>query len=273
MERVSGVQSSARSDRSAPPAYENYISWRDVPFTGATDISIVIPAFNEQARIVPTIGAFMAYLAKSKLTWELIVSDDGSLDATRELIKILNHANIRIVEAPKNAGKGAAVRRGFAAARGRMVLFSDADNATPAEELDGLIACLEDGADLAIGSRSVEGAQVVNRSLLRRAFTLGLRGVVRVGLGVRVADTQCGFKLFTAEAAQRISRAQTLDGFSFDLEMLYLARRFGYHVAEVPVRWFDAPGSKVRPGREAIRFLSSVVKIRWNDVRGVYRQA
>lgn len=254
-------------------SYDAYVAWRDTPQTGEIDLSVVIPAYNEQDRIVPTIGAFAAHMARSGLTWELIVSDDGSRDATRPLIQILDHANVRTVEAPANAGKGAAVKRGFAAARGRMVLFSDADNATPADEVDGLIAQLLAGADVAIGSRAVDGADVVNRSLLRRTLTAGLRGVVRVGLGIGVADTQCGFKLFTADAAHRISRAQTLDGFSFDLEMLFLAERFEYVIAEVPVRWFDAPGSKVNPGREAIRFLQSIVRIRWNDLRGVYRNA
>jgi dolichyl-phosphate beta-glucosyltransferase len=258
---------------SAYPAYAAYAAWRDTPQTGPIDLSIVIPAYNEQARIVPTIGAFAAHLALSGLTWELIVSDDGSRDATRALIDLLDHANVRVVEAPANAGKGAAVKRGFAAARGRMVLFSDADNATPADELDGLIARLEAGADVAIGSRAADGADVVNRSLLRRTLTAGLRGVVRLGLGIGVADTQCGFKLFTAEAAHRISSAQTVDGFSFDLEMLHLAERFGYEIAEVPVRWFDAPGSKVQPGREAVRFVLSIVRIRLNAIQGVYRHA
>jgi dolichyl-phosphate beta-glucosyltransferase len=258
---------------SSTPAYAAYRAWRDSPNSGPIDLSIVIPAYNEQERIIPTIGAFAAHLAESGLSWELIVSDDGSRDATRALIDLIDHANVRVVEAPANAGKGAAVKRGFAAARGRMVLFSDADNATPARELDALIARLEAGADVVIGSRAAEGADVLNRSLLRRTMTAGLRGVVRVGLGIGVADTQCGFKLFTADAAHRISSAQTVEGFSFDLEMLHLAERFGYTIAEVPVRWFDAPGSKVDPGREAVRFVVSIGRIRLNAIRGVYRHA
>lgn len=256
-----------------PTAYAAYAHWRDTPNVGEIDLSIVIPAYNEQDRIIPTIGAFAAHLALSGLTWELIVSDDGSRDATRALIGLIDHANVRVVEAPANAGKGAAVRRGFAAARGKRVLFSDADNATPADEIDALLACLDAGADVAIGSRAAEGADVLNRSLLRRTMTAGLRGVVRVALGIGVSDTQCGFKLFTADAAHRISGAQTVDGFSFDLEMLHLAERFGYTIAEVPVRWFDAPGSKVRPGREAVRFVLSIARIRLNGMRGVYRHA
>lgn len=254
-------------------AYDAYAAWRDTPNSRPVELSVVVPAYNEQARIVPTIGAFAAHLAGSDLTWELIVSDDGSRDATRVLIDLLDHANVRVIQAPRNAGKGAAVRRGFTEARGRMVLFSDADNATPAQELDRLMAELAAGADVAIGSRAAAGADVSHRSLLRRSLTAGLRTTVRIGLGIGVADTQCRFKLFTAEAARRIGAAQTVDGFSFDLEMLHLAERFGYRIAEVPVRWFDAPGSTVRPGREALRFVGSILRIRLNALRGVYRNA
>lgn len=253
--------------------YATYATWRDTTEARAIDLTVVIPAYNETERIVPTIGAFAAHLADSDLAWELIVSDDGSTDATRDLIALLEHANIRLLEAPANAGKGAAVRRGFQAARGRMVLFSDADNATPAQELARLVAELDAGADVVIASRAAEGADVNNRSLARRTFTAGLRLIARVGLGVTVRDTQCGFKLFTAEAARRISAAQTIDGFSFDLEVLYLAERFGYRIAEVPVSWYDAPGSKVDARREIVRFLTSIARIRLNGLRGAYRDA
>lgn len=253
--------------------YATYAAWRDQSEARTLDLSVVIPAYNETQRIVPTIGAFAAHLAGTDLAWELIVSDDGSTDATRELIALLEHANVRVVEAPANAGKGAAVRRGFQAAQGRMVLFSDADNATPAQELPKLIDRLEAGADVVIASRAADGADVNNRSLLRRTMTASLRWIVKLGLGVGVEDTQCGFKLFTAAAARRISAAQTIEGFAFDLEVLHLARRFGYTVAEVPVAWFDAPGSKVDPAKEAVRFITSIVRIRLNGLKGVYRHA
>ncbi|MBH0009615.1 dolichyl-phosphate beta-glucosyltransferase [Salinibacterium sp. SWN1162] len=255
------------------PTYAAYAQWRDVVCEGELDVSVVIPAYNEQERIIPTIGAFAAEMARLGLKWELIISDDGSSDATRTLVGLMGHANVRLVEAPANAGKGAAVRRGFTAARGRMVLFSDADNATPVQELEGLIARIEAGADVAIGSRAADGADVGERSLLRRAMSAGLRTVVRVGLGIGVEDTQCGFKLFTLNAAHRISHAQTVEGFSFDLEVLHLAERFDYSIAEVPVRWYDVPGSKVRPVRDALRFFSSIARIRLNGIRGVYKNA
>jgi len=253
--------------------YENYEKWRDAPEERSVDLSVVIPAYNERERIVPTIGAFAAHLAGIGLAWELIVSDDGSTDGTVDLVWSLGLANVRVLTAPSNQGKGAAVRRGVASARGRTILFADADCSTPAAELDYLLAELALGADVAIGSRAAAGADVANRSVLRRVLTRGLNTVVRVGLAVPLEDTQCGFKMFTAEAAQRLFRAQTVDGFSFDLEILYLARRVGMRVAEVPVRWYDAPGSKVNARKEVVRFLQSIFQIRFNSLRGVYSNA
>ncbi|MBA8815000.1 dolichyl-phosphate beta-glucosyltransferase [Microbacterium halimionae] len=257
----------------ADVSYSAYQAWRDRAEVRPLDLSVVIPAYNEEDRIVPTIAAFAAHLSASDLAWELIVADDGSTDTTVSLIEMLDHANIRVLVAERNGGKGAAVRRGLEAARGRLILFSDADNATPAQEIDALISSVRAGADVAIGSRAADGADVKNRSILRRTLTAGLKQVVRFGLGVGVRDTQCGFKLFTADAARRISSAQTVSGFSFDLEILHLAERFGYRIAEVPVRWFDAPGSKVDARKEIVRFIASIARIRLNDVRGVYRNA
>ncbi|MFV0373683.1 dolichyl-phosphate beta-glucosyltransferase [Microbacterium sp.] len=253
--------------------YERYLHWRDRQIVGDIDLTVVLPTYNEARRVVPTIAAFAACLSETELDWELIVADDGSTDATREIVRQLGHANIWVSPAPRNAGKGDAVRRGLTAARGAAVLFADADNATPAAEIHALLAELSQGADIVIGSRAAAGADVRHRSPLRRLMTAGLRTVVRVGLGLGVRDTQCGFKLFTAEAAHRIAAAQTIPGFAFDLEELYLARRFGYRVVEVPVTWFDAPGSTVSPIAEAARFVRSIIRIRWNGMRGVYRYA
>lgn len=255
------------------PSYAACVAWRETPNSRPVDLSVVIPAFNEQARIIPTIAAWVAHLAPRDLCWEIVVSDDGSTDATTALIELIGHVNVRLVRAPKNAGKGAAVHRGFSEARGRMVLFCDADNATPVQEIDGLIARLRAGADVAVGSRAAHGADVNNRSVLRSAMTTGLRRLVSLGLGIAVTDTQCGFKLFTADAARRVCAVHTIDGFAFDLEMLYLAERLGLTVAEVPVRWYDAPGSTVRPLQEAVRFLASIVRIRMNAARGLYAHA
>ncbi|MDH3517328.1 MAG: glycosyltransferase family 2 protein [Acidimicrobiia bacterium] len=239
----------------------------------ALRLSVVIPAYNEKQRIVPTIGAFTAQLAAAGVPWELIIADDGSTDETVALVEMLQAQNVRVLSTGQNGGKGSAVRRGVDAAGGELILFADADCSTPVAELAALTAAIEAGADLAVGSRSALGAEVEHRSALRRLLTFGLRAIVRVGLGIPVDDTQCGFKLFRREVAKELFAAQTIDGFSFDLEILFLAARRRLQIAEVPVRWFDAPGSKVDTRREIVRFLRSVVQIRWNALRGVYSHA
>jgi dolichyl-phosphate beta-glucosyltransferase len=160
------------------------------------------------------------------------------------------------------------------AARGAYVLFDDADNSTPIEELEKLLRKLDaEGFDVAVGSRAADGAEEAHRTPLRRLLSAGLRWTVRNIFRIGVRDTQCGFKLFTHEAVQHLYGAQTIDGFSFDLEILYLASKFGYKVAEVPVRWIDAPGSKVDTTKEVQRFLRDLLKIKLNDVRGIYAHA
>lgn len=239
----------------------------------APRLSVVIPAYNEKQRIVPTIGAFTAQLASTGVPWELIIADDGSTDETVALVEMLQAENVRVLSTGRNGGKGAAVRRGVDVAGGELILFADADCSTPVDELAALTAAIEAGADLAVGSRSALGAEVEHRSALRRLLTFGLRAIVRVGLRIPVDDTQCGFKLFRKDVAKELFAAQTIDGFSFDLEILFLAARRRLRIAEVPVRWFDAPGSKVDTRREVVRFLRSVVQIRWNALRGVYSHA
>jgi dolichyl-phosphate beta-glucosyltransferase len=253
--------------------YDIYRRWRDHRDHRRPELTVVIPAYNEKQRLVPTIGAFAAYLSRTDVAWELIVADDGSVDSTVALVEMLEHANIRVLTAERNSGKGSAVRRGVFEARGDLILFADADCSTPVEELDHLKDAIEAGADLAIGSRRELGASVEHRSLFRRLLTFGLHQIVRFGLGVPVKDTQCGFKLFRADTAKALFEAQTVVGFSFDLEILYLAARKGLRIAEVPVRWYDAPGSKVDARKEIVRFLQSIARIRWNALSGVYADA
>jgi dolichyl-phosphate beta-glucosyltransferase len=254
-------------------AYSDYELWKTTPVTEPV-LSIVIPAYNEAWRIVPTIGAIASYVSELGLPWELIVADDGSQDTTVEIVEALGFANLQVLRTDRNGGKGSAVRRGALAAHGRYVLFTDADNSTPIEELGKLLHKVQhEGFTIAIGSRAVAGAEETARTPHRRVFSLGLRLIVRSMLHIGVNDTQCGFKLYTREAAQRLHTAQTLMGFSFDLELLYLAAKFGYRVVEVPVSWIDAPGSKVRATHEAPRFLRDLLRIKWNDLRGTYTEA
>ncbi len=236
-------------------------------------LSIVIPAYNEEARIVPTIGAIASHVSSLGIPWELIISDDGSKDRTVQIVEELGFVNLRVLRAQRNEGKGSAVRRGMLAARGKVVLFDDADNSTPIEEISKLLEKINEGYDIAIGSRAARGAEEANKSLARRVMSSGLRWIATSIFSAGARDTQCGFKMFTREVAQRLFRAQTISGFSFDLEILYLANKFGYRIAEVPITWVDAPGSKLDPTKEAQRFLRDLIKIKLNDLKGTYANA
>ena len=251
--------------------YSAYELWKSTPIEGEPYLSIVIPAYNEEERIVPTIGAIASYVSDLGFPWELIIADDGSKDNTVKIVQELGLANVRVLVAEKNGGKGSAVRRGMLAARGQYVLFDDADNSTPIEELKKVLAKLEtENYDVAVGSRAVAGSEEAKRSPLRRLMSGTLRWIVQNIFKIGVNDTQCGFKLFTHEAAQKLYQSQTIAGFSFDLEILYLAHKYDFRIAEVPVAWVDAPGSKVDTTKEAQRFLRDLVRIKMNDWRGVY---
>ncbi|GGM08970.1 dolichyl-phosphate beta-glucosyltransferase [Nakamurella endophytica] len=253
--------------------YRAFKAWVSTPLTEPPRISVVIPAYNEEWRILPTVGAIATHLSARGEPWELVVADDGSSDSTVALLQDLRFPNLRVLVADRNRGKGSAVRRGVAAARGRYVLFADADQSTPIEQFDRLLALITDeGYDVVVGSRAARGAAVHSKSLLRKVLSRGLRILVSAGFGVKVADTQCGFKLFTADAARSLFALQVVDGFSFDLEVLYLASRLGLRTAEEPVEWIDAPGSTVDAAKVSLQFLADLVRIRLHDLRGGYRQ-
>jgi dolichyl-phosphate beta-glucosyltransferase len=229
-------------------------------------LSVVIPVYNDQEALLPTIGAMAAFITEFGLPWELIIADDGSTDWTVPLAEDLPLVNVRVLKAERKRGKGSAVRRGMLAAEGDYILFADADNATPIEELPSLLdAMILEEYDIAVGSR-----REVKRGLCR-LLNAALRACVRVGLNVRVKDTQCGFKLFKREVASALYTRQTLTGFTFDLELLYLAQKFGYSVAEIPVTWFQTPGPTRPATAEALRALRDIVRIRLNNARGLYR--
>lgn len=248
-----------------------YRTWATTPLTEPPKYSVVIPAYNEEWRIVPTIGAIATQMCTLGQPWEMIIADDGSTDTTVELVQELELANLQLLIAEQNGGKGSAVRRGMLRARGDVVLFADADQSTPIEQFRDLEQRIDDGYDVVVGSRAADGAEVENKSFVRKVFSTGLNLIVRNVFRIPVSDTQCGFKMFTADAADRLFRRQLIDEFSFDLEILYLAQKFDMKTAEVPVRWIDAPGSKVEAGKVALEFLRDLAIISWNDVRGRYK--
>lgn len=213
-------------------AYQAYRRWVDTPLDVEPVISVVIPAYNEEWRILPTIGAIATHISSRLEPWELLVADDGSSDTTVKLLEGLRFPNMRVLVGDRNRGKGNAVRRGVLAARGQVVLFADADQSTPIQQFDTLMDRVAEGYDVVVGSRAAEGAEVQSKSRLRRLLSAGLRLMVSLGFGIKVSDTQCGFKLFTAQSARRLFTLQQVEGFSFDLEILYLAARLQLKVAE-----------------------------------------
>jgi dolichyl-phosphate beta-glucosyltransferase len=252
-------------------AYHDFHAWGAAAIETDIAISVVIPAYNEEWRILPTIGAIATYMSSLKLPWELVIADDGSKDTTAALVGDLNLPNLRLLIAERNGGKGSAVRRGVAAARGATILIADADQSTPIEQFGAFLAKVTSGGhDIAIGSRGAIGSSVSNKSWYRKLMSWGLQRIVRTFFGIKVRDTQCGFKVFTADCAHDLFERQIIDGFSFDLEVLYLANKLGYRTAEIPVEWIDAPGSTVDAAKVAAKFLSDLVHIRLNDFHKRY---
>jgi len=229
--------------------------------------SIVIPCFNEQGRIGETLRIAINYLAANAPTSELIVVNDGSTDATAAVAcEKLNGATIqtRLIENFPNRGKGAAVRSGLLAARTAIGLFSDADLSTPLEETPKLVEPIANGeVDIAFGSRALDRNligvhQPWRREQAGRVFNL----LVRLSTGLPSWHTQCGFKAFRLEACRPVLEAAQIDGFAFDVELLYLAHRAGLRIREVPVRWNHAEGSKVSFFRDSLRMLREVITLR-----------
>lgn len=239
----------------------------------APDLSIVVPAFNEEARLEPTLRDALRYFRLRGRPFEVIVVDDGSRDRTSAVAERLEVEceELRLIRLPANRGKGYAVRTGVVNARGRLVLFMDADGATPIGEIERLEASLDAGADVAIGSRAVASSAVaVKAKWYRRVIGRAFHAWVSL-LTVRgFRDTQCGFKLFRAVTAHDLFSRMRMNGFSFDVEVLVMARFRGYCIAEVPVNWEHQPGSHVNLMLDSLRMLRDLFIIRTHLLRGEY---
>lgn len=227
-------------------------------------LSIVIPAYNEATRLGPTLERVFEWLEAEGLDAEVLVVDDGSRDDTAGLVRsyCARFEALQLLQYGGNRGKGYAVGYGVVRARGAHVLFSDADLSTPIEEYLTLAAALE-GADVVIGSRAVKGSslekrQPLYRELMGRSFNLAVRAAVMGDFH----DTQCGFKLFTAAAARQCFARRRLDGFAFDVEILYIARKLGLRTVEVPVHWQHFEASRVDPIKDSARMLVDLMRIR-----------
>ena len=237
-------------------------------------ISIIIPAYNEEKRLPAALERVIAWLQRGGWTFaEIVVVDDGSTDGTLRVAEKAGNlfGCLRVVRNPGNRGKGYSVRHGMLECRGEWALFTDADLSAPIEELDKLWQAAEaQSAQVVVGSRAIDRRLIgVRQSWFRenagRLFNLAMRLVT----GLPFHDTQCGFKLFETRAAREIFRRQLLDGFGFDVEVLFIGRHLGYREIEVPVRWNDVPGTKVSAWRGLAAFLDPL-RVRWNHIRGRY---
>jgi glycosyltransferase involved in cell wall biosynthesis len=242
----------------------------------APDLSIVIPAYNEAGRLPRALGAIRAYLEerarRAPLRAEIIVVDDGSTDRTAEVVAEWRGRlpGLRLVSNGRNRGKGYSVRHGMLEARGAVGLFTDADLSAPIEEAGKLLDALE-GADVAIGSRGVDRSLIeVGQSPLRELAGIVFNRLVWLLTGVRFRDTQCGFKAFRLPRARVVFEQQRTEGFGFDPELLFLARRHGLRAVEVGVRWRHDPGTKVHLVRDSLRMFGDLVRVRWNWLLGRY---
>jgi glycosyltransferase involved in cell wall biosynthesis len=235
--------------------------------------SIIIPAYNESARIAGTLERVLAYTAERSWDAEIIVVNDSSRDNTADIVRsyLGKNPRLRMLENPGNRGKGYSVRNGMLHANGEILLFSDADLSSPIEEADQLFAAIMQGADIAIGSRWLRTElqtqrQPLHRQIVGRVFNM----LLRLTLGLNFKDTQCGFKAFTRRAAKAIFPQQQIERWGFDPELLFLARRFNFKVVEVPVAWAHREGTQISPLRDGTRMFFEMLQIRWNAVSGKY---
>ena len=244
--------------------------------TDVCNLTVVIPAYNEGHRIQQALLKNAQYLAALPLSWEMVVVDDGSTDETKAQVKIaerkLAPEPIRFIEHPRNQGKGAAVRTGVLAAHGQYVLFCDADGATPIDELSKFLPELQKGTDVVVGSRRIDGSQIQRHQNSIRQFCGAMyTKITNFLVAPGIADITCGFKALQRQAAKQIFSKMTLNGWSFDAELFFLARYFKLKVVQVPISWSDQPNTKVRVFKDAITSFCELLLIRFRALKGDYR--
>jgi dolichyl-phosphate beta-glucosyltransferase len=235
--------------------------------------SIVIPAYNESARIPATLEAVVACIRDRGWDAEVIVVNDGSTDSTAQIVRDISHQapEVRLLENPGNHGKGYSVRNGVLHALGDVVMFTDSDLSAPIEEAERLFAAIASGADIAIGSRWLEsGRQTHRQPLYRQVFGRCFNIVCRMVMQLPFADTQCGFKAFTRAAAQTVFQLQTIERWGFDPEILFVALKRGFRIVEVPVSWAHDERTRISYLKDGVQMLKELAMIRWNALTGQY---
>lgn len=240
------------------------------------ELSIVIPAYNESARIESALERVTSCIAEQGWNAEILVVDDGSSDDTAQIVQrwMQTHPRLHLIQNPGNRGKGYSVRNGLLQAAGDIVMFTDADLSAPMEEAERLIAAIRDGADVAIGSRWLDRArQTIHQPLYRQFFGRCFNWITRTVMGLPFKDTQCGFKAFKRSAAQVIFRLQTIERWGFDPEILFIARKLGYQIREVPVTWGHDERSRISYLKDGMKMLQDMAHIRSNSLAGRYDKA
>ncbi len=240
---------------------------------GYPQYSIVIPAYNESARILGALQAVTGCIRERGWSAEVIAVDDGSRDQTAAIVRAfaVDAPEVRLLQNPSNRGKGYSVRHGILQALGEVVMFTDADLSAPIEEAERLFAAIAAGADIAIGSRWLERTrQTIRQPLYRQFFGRCFNGVTRAVMGLPFADTQCGFKAFTRAAAQTIFQLQTIERWGFDPEILFIALKRGYRIVEVPVSWAHDERTRMSYLKDGVRMLQDIAIVRWNALLGRY---
>jgi glycosyltransferase involved in cell wall biosynthesis len=236
-------------------------------------LSIIIPAYNESARIEKTLDRVMSCVAEQGWDAEVLVVDDGSTDGTTQIVHrwMEAHPRLHLIKNNGNRGKGFSVRNGLLQAAGEVVMFTDADLSAPMEEAELLMAAIADGADVAIGSRWMDKTrQTIHQPLYRRFFGRCFNWVTRMVMGLPFKDTQCGFKAFKRPAAQIIFRLQRIERWGFDPEILFIARKLGYEIREVPVTWGHDERSRMSYLKDGMKMLEEMAIIRANSLAGRY---
>ncbi len=239
-------------------------------------ISIVIPAYNESARIENALGRVLACVNERGWDAEVLVVDDGSTDNTAEIVQqwMTHHRQLQLFENPGNRGKGYSVRNGLLQAAGEIVMFTDADLSAPIEEAERLVAAIDAGADVAIGSRWLDKQrQTKHQPLYRRFFGRCYNALTRRVMGLPYKDTQCGFKAFRRGAAKCIFPLQTIERWGFDPEILFIAQKLDFKIVEVPVTWGHDERSRISYLRDGSQMLKEMMEIRSNSLRGRYDRA
>jgi dolichyl-phosphate beta-glucosyltransferase len=238
-----------------------------------THLSVIIPAYNEEKRLLSTLGSVHDFLSAEESLFEIIIVDDGSSDGTCDVVKnfAVDHCGIRLISHSPNRGKGYSVRKGIEAGQGDLLLINDADGSSPIEEIKRLEKALEDGADIAIGSRAIPDQDTkVKAYPYRKIMGNTFNTIVQTLLLPGIRDTQCGFKLFKKEQGKELFAKAKLDRYAFDVEILYLARLYNYRIAEIPINWQNVRGSKINIVLDPLRMLTEIFQILLTKWAGGY---